>query len=190
VHGDVIARFDLSRSLAPVSIRLAHEHEVYEIAALFVPALEPYRGRDGDWIVDAYLAELLDVRGRFDLAETYVAHLDGRLAGTIAFYRDVTSEGWSNFPGGWSGFRALAVHPSARGAGVGRALVQRCIDRARTLGAPTLGIHSIALLADAVRLYARTGFVRCPEYDLRARDVFPSKDADDMVGLAFRRDLS
>ena len=56
------------------------------------------------------------------------------------------------------------------------------------VGAETLGIHTIALLTDAVRLYQRLGFVRCPEFDLRAADVFPSENADEMVGLAFRRD--
>jgi len=41
---------------------------------------------------------------------------------------------------------------------IGRALVDRCLERARELGRPTLGIHTIALLTDAVRLYERMGF--------------------------------
>ena len=76
-----------------------------------------------------------------------------------------------------------------RGAGIGQALVQHCIQRTRNVGAETLGIHTIALLTDAVRLYQRLGFVRCPEFDLRAADIFPSENADEMVGLAFRLDV-
>ena len=173
---------------APVSIRPARAHELREIAALFAPALEPYRGSGSDWILDAYLAELVDVRPRFEEAEVLVAEHHGRIVGTIAFYPDVRHEGWSNLPAGWAGFRALAVPPRMRGAGIGKALVQHCIERTRNVGAETLGIHTIALLTDAVRLYQRLGFVRCPEFDLRAADVFPSENADEMVGLAFRRD--
>ena len=173
-----------------VAIRLAGEDELDAIADLFGPGLRGYRGRGADWIVDAYLAELLDVRGRFGVAETYVALVDERIVGSVAFYRDVVLEGWSNLPPGWAGFRALVVHPDARGRGVGRLLVERCLVRARAVGAPTLGIHTIDLLDDAVRLYERLGFVRCPEFDMPAAQVFPSHDADDgLVGLAFRHDL-
>ena len=156
---------------------------------MYAPALEPYRGSGSDWILDAYLAELVDVRPRFEAAEVLVAEHDERIVGTITFYADVRHEGWSNLPAGWAGFRALAVPPRMRGAGIGKALVRRCIERTRNVGAETLGIHTISLLTDAVRLYQRLGFVRCPEFDLRAADVFPSENADEMVVLAFRHDV-
>ena len=156
---------------------------------MFASALRPYRGSGSDWVLDAYLAELVDVRPRFDEAEVLVAERDGRIVGTVAFYADVRLEGWSNLPAGWAGFRALAVHPRMRGAGIGEALVHRCVERTRDVGAETLGIHTIAVLTDAVRLYGRVGFVRCPEFDLRAADIFPSENADEMVGLAFRLDV-
>jgi GNAT superfamily N-acetyltransferase len=175
--------------LAPPLLRLAREEELDELARLFAPALAPYRGTPDDWILDNYLADLVKVRERFDVAETYVAHAEGRVVGSVAFYRDVALEGWSNLPCGWSGFRALAVHPAARGRGVGRLLVERCIARTAEIGASTLGIHTVALLADAMRLYERLGFVRCPEFDLRARDVFGAPPGKDMLGPAFRYDL-
>ena len=172
------------------TIRLAREDELDAIASLFAPALAPYRGTGADEILEAYLADLLEVGSRFDVAETYVALDCGRVVGTVAFYPDVVLEGWSNFPSGWAGFRALAVDPAGRGSGAGRSLVERCLTRARDVGAATLGIHTIEHLTDAVRLYQRMGFVRAPEFDLRATDPFPSKGIDsDVVGLAFRRDL-
>jgi GNAT superfamily N-acetyltransferase len=184
-------RPDPTRTRAvPTSIRRAGEADLDAIAALFAPALEPYRGRGADWILDSYLVDLVDVHSRFEVAETYVAELDGRVVGSVAFYPDVVLEGWSNLPDGWAGFRALAVDPAARGAGIGRALVEHCIRRAREVEAPVLGIHTIDLLTDAMRLYERLGFVRCPEYDLRAADVFPAEGSDDMTGPAFRLDLS
>jgi GNAT superfamily N-acetyltransferase len=167
-------------------VRPAAEPELDAVAALFAPGLAPYRGTDADPLLDSYLAELRDVRSRFDVAEVYVALHEAQLVGSVSFYRDVRLEGWSSFPGGWAGFRALVVHPDARGTGVGKALLQTCIARTRTIGAPVLGLHTIELLADAVRLYERLGFVRCQEYDLRAADVFPGAYTGAMVGLAYR----
>jgi GNAT superfamily N-acetyltransferase len=174
---------------ARLAIRRAHASELDDVAALFEPALAVYRGTDDDWMLDSYLADLVKVEERFGIAETLVAVECGRVLGSVAFYRDVALEGWSNLPPGWSGFRALAVHPEARGRGAGRLLVERCIERTREVGAPTLGIHTIALLEDAKRLYERVGFVRCPEFDLRARDVFAAPPGKDMRGLAFRYDV-
>jgi len=193
---DVFAASDHEREIrarrpdlpAP-SIRLAGRSELDEIASLFEPGLEVYRGTPEDWILDSYLVDLVKVGERFDVAETYVAAAGEKIVGSVAFYRDVALEGWSNLPTGWAGFRALVVHPAARGWGVGRRLVERCIARTGEVGAPTVGFHSIALLSDAIRLYERLGFVRCPVYDLSAKDVFGMPPGEDTRVLAFRYDV-
>ena len=110
---------------------------------------------------------------------------------------DAATDGTTvNVPAGqctWGGtedlVKVINKNITVRGAGIGRALVERCLERAHVVGAATVGIHTIRLLADAVRLYERLGFVRCPEFDLRAADVFPADGADDLTGLAFRLDL-
>ena len=172
------------------SIRLAREHELDTIAALFGPALDGYRSTSADAILEAYTRDLVGgVRDRFEVAETYVAVHHGRVVGAVVFYGDVALEGWSNLPAGWAGFRALVVDPDVRGAGVGRALVERCLVRGRKSGAAVLGIHSADYLSHAVQLYERMGFVRCPEFDLLASVAFPLEGEDDMIAIAFRYDL-
>ena len=173
------------------AIRRAREDELGAIAALFPPALAPYRGTSADPVLDAYLDELVrGVRSRAQGGKCYVAVTAGRIVGSVVFYDDVTLEGWSNLPAGWAGFRALVVDPKARGAGVGRALVEHCLMRARETGASVLGIHTADVLSDAVRLYERLGFVRCPEHDLSAAVAFPVDTPDDVAAIAFRYDLS
>jgi predicted N-acetyltransferase YhbS len=175
-----------SRRLA---IRVAREDELDAIAALFGPGLEAYRGTGADPVIDAYVRDLVEgVRERWEVAETYVALTRGRVVGSVAFYRDVALEGWSNLPSGWAGFRALAVDPAERRAGIGCALVERCLARGREVGAPVLGIHSADILRHAVRLYDRLGFVRCPEFDLPASVAFPT-DSGDVTAIAFRYEL-
>lgn len=61
----------------------------------------------------------------------------------------------------------MAVAPSARGQGIGTALLQECVRRARRSGATTLGLHTHDAMQAAVRLYERAGFVRAPELDFQ-----------------------
>jgi len=54
--------------------------------------------------------------------------------------------------------RGMAVHPSARGLGVGRMLLERAGQFARGLAAPRLSLYTAAFLKQAIRLYQAAGF--------------------------------
>jgi GNAT superfamily N-acetyltransferase len=56
----------------------------------------------------------------------------------------------------------LAVDPSARGRGIGRRLVQDCIEAARARGARHVVLLSSSLLTAALRLYEQEGFRYAP----------------------------
>lgn len=67
----------------------------------------------------------------------------------------------------WPELRLLAVSPDVRGRGVGRRLVEECVDRARRSGASDLGLHTSESMRAAIRLYEKMGFVRAPEFDFQ-----------------------
>jgi predicted N-acetyltransferase YhbS len=81
----------------------------------------------------------------------------------------------------WPEVRLLAVAPSARGRGVGAALMSECIHRARSAGATALTLHTTDLMQAAMRLYERLGFQRAQELDL--------EPAPGIVAKGFRLDL-
>jgi predicted N-acetyltransferase YhbS len=56
----------------------------------------------------------------------------------------------------------LAVAPDARGQGVGRRLVEACLDHARAVGAPRVVLLSNSQLTSALKLYRALGFVPAP----------------------------
>ena len=56
----------------------------------------------------------------------------------------------------------MTVGAAARGAGLGRLLMQACIDRARAAGAPRLYLETNSSLAPALALYRSVGFVDLP----------------------------
>lgn len=62
-------------------------------------------------------------------------------------------------------FRTLAVSSAARGRGVGRALVQWCIDEAVGLQMTEMVLCSLPQMVPAHRLYRSMGFVRREDLD-------------------------
>ena len=127
-----------------------------------------------------YLEDIMNVRGRLGAADLIVAELEGELAGTVTLYLKPSAE--SGWPAGWAGVRLLAVHPSYRGKGIGRALMDECIRRCRQRGIGTIGLHTTMMMEVARGMYERMGFVRVPEYDFHPRP--------EVVVMAYRLDLT
>lgn len=115
---------------------------------------------------DDYAESLRDASGRAEGAELWVAvsRETGTLLGSVTFcplgssYRELSTDTEGEF-------RMLAVDPSARGLGVGRALVQHCLDQSRDLGFTGLVLCSLPTMTAAHRLYASHGFDRAPALD-------------------------
>jgi GNAT superfamily N-acetyltransferase len=97
-----------------------------------------------------------------------VAERNGALLGSVLLFP--AANGDTGSAGGrmiWPELRLLAVAPAARGHGVGTALVNACIERARSSGAPALGLYSSDTMQSAIRLYEGLGFLRAPQFDFQ-----------------------
>lgn len=60
--------------------------------------------------------------------------------------------------------KRLFVLPSARGRGLGRALIEAIIARMGAWGHPTIRLDTAVFLKDAIALYRRMGFVEIEPY--------------------------
>jgi amino-acid N-acetyltransferase len=82
------------------------------------------------------------------LRDFYVAEVDGRIVGTaaLAIIDDDLAE-----------VRTLVVDDSAQGLGLGRRLVEACIDDAREMG-----FHRVFALTRVDGFFERLGFARTP----------------------------
>jgi ribosomal protein S18 acetylase RimI-like enzyme len=112
-----------------------------------------------------YVPELADVPGRAGRADLLVARdVDGRVVGSVALVLD-GDFGEVTRSADEAAFRMLAVDATARGRGVGEALVLECLDRARAAGKRRMVLSSGLRMTAAHRLYERLGFARLPERD-------------------------
>jgi GNAT superfamily N-acetyltransferase len=103
-------------------------------------------------------------------AEQLVAEWDGAIVGTVLLYppRRMELPNGNSLEMSWPEVRLLAVVPAERGRGVGAALMQECMCRARRAGGRVLSLHTTDLMHTALRMYERMGFVRAPELDFHA----------------------
>lgn len=155
--------------MSGVSVRDAHPGDREMIRALTLAAYSEFASvmEPAAWAgLDGAVRAALETEG--EGVERIVAELDGEIVGSVMLYAPSTDAyGGAVKRAGWPELRLLAVAPMARGAGVGRALVDECVRRARASGATELGLHTSESLRAAVRMYERMGFERAPEYDFR-----------------------
>jgi GNAT superfamily N-acetyltransferase len=112
-----------------------------------------------------YVDELADTMARATGAQIWVAvGDDDELLGSITWcpvgstWREIARDDEGEF-------RMLAVAAGSRRGGVGRALIQACLDEARGTGLAGVAISTMAEMSDAQRVYERLGFRRAPEDD-------------------------
>ena len=156
-------------------IRPADPDELTMVGELTLAAYVTDGHLDAD---DDYAGELRAADQRSAQADLVVAATpDGRLLGTVTFVLPGTPWAEVSRPGE-AEFRMLAVAPEHRGRGVGSALAQWCVDRAREQGCTAVALSTLQSMATAHRMYERMGFVRAPE-----RDWWPDPDVKLIVYL-------
>ena len=165
--------------MGTLEVRGYRSEDAAAVAALTLAAFEG----DGPPLSPSYRDFLVDVDGRH-LASSglLVAEVDGAVVGSVMLLSPLDAE-WEDrpIPSGDSGFRALAVAPHARGRGVGGRLVTAAVEWAATAGSRRMVITTLDWMAAAQRLYARHGFVRRPDLDVRF---------DEGPGRVLTRDLT
>jgi ribosomal protein S18 acetylase RimI-like enzyme len=92
-----------------------------------------------------------------DSSEIVVAESDGQVVGAVAYVGPGRPKK-EFFSQDWPIVRMLVVLPECRGFGIGRALTEACIQRARRDGAAVIALHTSPMMAVALPMYQRMGF--------------------------------
>ena len=134
------------------------------------PATEADAGKVAE-LVDAAYGHYVERIGRLPgpMTEDYaavignrqvtVAESEGTIVGVLVL--GVNDEGF--------GIDNVAVHPSRRGTGLGRALLELAEAEARRAGFDSIYLYTHEQMTENLALYSRIGYV---EYDRRSRGDF------------------
>jgi GNAT superfamily N-acetyltransferase len=148
------------RSMSDLVIREARDDELDDVAALIVDAYAEYAARMSPDAWSSYASEIANVRGRMVDSVLLVAELDGRLVGSVTIFA-----GWRGAQPGTTGLRLLAVLPESRGEGVGRALMEECVSRAKAAHKERIVLTTTQEMAAIRELTDSMGFIREPGLD-------------------------
>jgi ribosomal protein S18 acetylase RimI-like enzyme len=143
--------------MSPPKVRLrpATDRDADQVAMLVNAAYEHYIERIGR----TPMPMTLDYGDEIQHREVTVAEDGEELAGVLVL--DTTDEGFVVFN--------VAVHPTRRGTGVGRALLEFAESEARRAGFDSIYLFTHEKMTENQELYARIGYV---EYDRRSIEDF------------------
>ncbi len=129
---------------------------------------------------EEYDRELRDVARRAAVSCVLVAVApDGEVLGGVTYVSGPDDPYSEELRPDEAGIRMLAVRSPARRQGVGRALTEACLERARAAGKRRLVLHTGPWMPNAMRLYESIGFRRDPSID------FTPVPGIDLLAFAF-----
>ena len=129
------------------------DHSVVNTIA--VAAFSEYRDHYTDW--PTVVLRIGEMAALAESGEIIVAEHAGQVVGAVA-YLGPSAPKADFFEPAWAVMRLLVVSPAARGLGVGKALAQACLTRAREDAATIFALHTSTMMQVALPMYERMGF--------------------------------
>lgn len=126
-----------------------------QVNALALRAFEQFKSSYQDW--PGFRAKIGNMSALADVGELVVAEVDGQIAGAVAYVGPSAPKA-EFFRPEWSIMRMLVVAPDLRGRGIGRALAEECLRRAKRDGASVFALHTSKIMQVALPMYQRMGF--------------------------------
>jgi GNAT superfamily N-acetyltransferase len=143
--------------MAEIRLKDYEDADAENLNRLAVSAFEQFRHHYEDW--PAMLAGLSKTSALSASGEIIVAELESKLAGAVAYFGP-NSQKAAFFDQRWPIIRMLVVDPAFRGKGIGQALSDACIARARRDGSPIIALHTSPIMSVALPMYLKMGFAK------------------------------
>jgi GNAT superfamily N-acetyltransferase len=143
-----------------LAIRAAREDEWDIVASLTVDAYAEYAAAMAPDAWSTFAQGIANVRARTSDGRQLVAERDGVIVGAVTLFLD-----WRGAQADAAGVQLLAVPPTHRREGVGRALMEHCIAAARDAGKNRVVLTVSQEMEVARDLTESMGFVRAAELD-------------------------
>ncbi len=143
--------------MSEIKIRDYRPAEAEDLNRMAVSAFGEFRHHYTDW--PAMRAGLLKTSELGASGEVIVVEFQNQFAGAVAYFGPDAPKA-AFFDQSWPVIRMLVVDPAFRGKGLGRALSEECIARAKRDGSPVIALHTSPIMTVALPMYLRMGFVK------------------------------
>lgn len=141
--------------MRPFQLRDYTDADSRAVNTVALSAFEQFSRHYQDW--PGFSANIKNMSSLAGVGEIIVAMLDNALIGAVAYVGPGKPKA-VYFHTEWSIMRMLVVAPGARGLGVGKALAEECLARARRDGAKAFALHTCEVMSVALPMYLRMGF--------------------------------
>jgi GNAT superfamily N-acetyltransferase len=152
-------------------VRNANENEFIEVGKLMIRVYSQLEGFPKEVDQPEYykmLASIGELTKKPNTELLIAISSTNKIAGAVVYFSDMSSYG----SGGTatreknaSGFRLLAVDHDARGHGIGKLLINECIDKAKARNQEQVIIHSTKFMQVAWKMYKKMGVERSEDLD-------------------------
>lgn len=143
--------------MAEIRLRDYQSADAENLNRIAVSAFDQFRDHYDDW--PAMRAGLSNTSALGVSGEVIIAELQGTFAGAVAYFGP-NSQKAAFFDQRWPIILMLVVDPAFRGKGIGRALSDACIAKARRDGSPIIALHTSPIMSVALPMYLKMGFVK------------------------------
>ena len=143
--------------MTDIRIRDYVHSDAEDLNRIAVSAFGQFRDHYDDW--PAMLAGLSKTSDLSATGEVIVVEFRSKIAGAVAYFGPDSRKA-AFFDPRWPVIRMLVVDPAFRGKGLGRALSNECIARAKRDGSPVIALHTSPIMTVALPMYLGMGFVR------------------------------
>jgi ribosomal protein S18 acetylase RimI-like enzyme len=141
--------------LSGVRLRDFRDADAVHVNRVALAAFDQFRSQYSDW--PAMSSTIGRMAMLAENGEIIVAELEDEIIGVVAYIPPGRPKA-PYFAGAWPIIRMLVVDPGHRGLGVGRALTEDCLKRARRDGSPVIALHTSPIMTVALSMYIRMGF--------------------------------
>jgi GNAT superfamily N-acetyltransferase len=143
--------------MAEIRLRDYESADAEDLNRIAVSAFDQFRDHYRDW--PAMLAGLSKTSDLSASGEVIIAELQNKFAGAVAYFGP-NSQKAAFFDQRWPIIRMLVVDPAFRRKGIGRALSDECIARAKRDGSPIIALHTSPIMSVALPMYLKMGFAK------------------------------
>jgi len=164
-------------------IREAKKNEFYLLQEQRLSSYQPYKKVIPPEHWEMLKSNLASPNDQQSGVEVFVAEIDGHIAGSVVLFpAESIAYEWDATTLEYPEIRLLAVSEDFRSRGVGKALVEHCIDISKIRRQKFIGLHTGSFMENAIALYEKMGFQRVDSLDFTPLD-------DGVVIKAFRLDF-